>query len=89
MLQVVTQGCLTLYSRETPMIKNFINRVARFCLRGICIEVEMTDQRDGKTKRIARYVGREAFHLMQLKAQQELRQMHQRALEEQLKASKN
>jgi len=70
------------------MIKNALNLIVRFLFRGICISVDVTEKSTGKTKRITRYIGKEAFHLMQMKAQQELHQMHQRALDEQVQAAR-
>lgn len=68
-------------------MKNLINRIARFVFRGVLIQVEMTDPETGKVTRIQRYIGKEALRLMQARAQQELRMMHQAALEQQIKAA--
>ena len=70
-------------------MKNLLNRALRFLLRGILIQVDITDPNTGKTTRISRYVGREAFHLLQARAQQELRQMHQAALKQQVEAARD
>lgn len=70
------------------MIKNLINRIARFLLRGVLIQVTITDPETEKVTVIKRYVGREALSLLQARAQQELRQMHQAALKQQVEAAR-
>lgn len=70
------------------MFRNRLNLIIRFLLRGYCISVDMTEKDTGKTKRIVRYISKEAFQLMRMQMQQEMHQMHQQALDQQVEAAR-